>query len=317
MLSLPHLPDATRNRISGLFATSTAHHKRESSWCTTTMTSLHSLRTYGRRLSDIPVSRLPNVTELEIKYLNTSNGYAGLGAALGELPQLRSLSLMNIQRSWVRTNVFSEVASAMPLLPNLSALAINHTYCLDRFPPSTVPLFCKILRGHAKLRRVYWNYALDSSDLVTYMEMIATHTDLEAFHISVWDGLTDSLLSFVCRHLSPQLSILSLSSVRNGCSDDRTIFSGLWTYFTDLSFLSVQIHGGLNTAVTVQDVIRGARRVQVVGLEVGYVGQFREVIYPNGEPVLLPAWPARKIKLYEIEDFGCESWDWFMRHHLF
>ncbi|KAH9923044.1 uncharacterized protein B0H18DRAFT_478384 [Fomitopsis serialis] len=307
MSSFLHLPDAMRNRISGLSSTSDTYDNREMSWCTTTMTSLRLFRCCGRKLSDIPVFRLPNVTHLEIKSMATYDGYAGLGATLSELRQLRSLSLMCITLD--QTNVFSEVASAMPLLPNLSALALQHVVTTQRLPPSTVALLCEALRGCVSLRRVYWDHALSRVNLPTYMETIATHRDLEAFHLVVRDErMCGSLLRYICRHLPPRLSVLSLSSMKKGCYDGPSAFGFLWAHFTDLSFLNVRIRGG--PAVTVRDVIRGARRVQLVG----YDWQFREVIHRDGEPVLLPAWPTRMVELCEIKDFGCESWNWLMRH---
>ncbi|KAH9923030.1 uncharacterized protein B0H18DRAFT_1015675 [Fomitopsis serialis] len=143
------------------------------------------------------------------------------------------------------------------------------------------------------------------------MEAIATLPNLKVFHLSVWDNqLAASYLAYICRHVPPQLSVLSLSSGQSGCSDDRSTFSDLWAYFTDLSFLNLRIRGSSSTALTVQEVIRGAKRLQLVG----YEKQLREVVYGDGGPVALPAWSARKVKLCEIEDFGCESWNWVIRH---
>ncbi|KAH9923059.1 uncharacterized protein B0H18DRAFT_1015951 [Fomitopsis serialis] len=70
------------------------------------------------------------------------------------------------------------------------------------------------------------------------------------------------------------------------------------------------------TPLSVQDAIRGARKLELVGFN----GHFHDVQYARigegepAEPLARPPWPPRKTALRGVEDFGCEGWEWLMRH---
>ena len=54
----------------------------------------------------------------------------------------------------------------------------------------------------------------------------------------------------------------------------------------------------LKTTITVQDIIRGAKCLELVG----YNEQISEVIYRASEPVLLPVWSKHKDRQVEMEE---------------
>lgn len=86
-----------------------------------------------------------------------------------------------------------------------------------------------------------------------------------------------------------------------------------WSYFSALGFLYVRTWD--DTTVSADDVIRGARKVELVG----YNGFFHDVRYePDSadgvRAVATPPWSPRKTALRGVDDFKCEGWEWLMRH---
>ena len=66
-----------------------------------------------------------------------------------------------------------------------------------------------------------------------------------------------------------------------------------------------------DTTVSVDDVIRGASKLELVG----YNGPFHDVQYnSDGLAVAAAPWSPRKTALRGMDDFKYEGWEWLMRH---
>lgn len=81
-----------------------------------------------------------------------------------------------------------------------------------------------------------------------------------------------------------------------------------WTHFTDFQYLYVRTWAP--TDVTVEAIIEGSKTLQLIG----YNGRFYDVEHVNGRPIASSAWSSRKVVFRNVRDFGCEGWEWLMRH---
>ncbi|KZT63445.1 hypothetical protein DAEQUDRAFT_733820 [Daedalea quercina L-15889] len=265
------------------------------------MQELRFLRVAEFKPSRLPISRLPALTHLEIML---HGPHEGLGSLLRQMRRLQSFSII-IAQSYLSTPVLEEMAAVIPYLPNLVALAIHGSVVT-----ADIVLFCWSLRDCTRLRRMYWNHLFSPSELRIYLQAIAALPKLEIFHLSVaGDQLDACFIARLCRSLPQQLSVLSLYSPRT-CPDDRSTFSGLWTYLTGLSFLNVQYSRCSKPSLTAQNVVCGSKALQLIGWD----GQLHEVTRLGAELVVEPAWSEQKKLFFEVEDFGCECWNWMMRH---
>jgi len=313
MQSLRDLPLTTFRWLHTISVTSAEYitdhieHKLSAGHCTTLLPYLHTLQLPYSVPTDIPISCLPNLTHLELVSMHS---YVGLGAILRQVPRLQSLALFSPVHD--QEHIFAELADAKADVPHLSALALQgpspHVTVVD---PAELTQLCDFLRGRKALRRMYFTFELATAGLDVYLETIATLKNMEIFDLRMENQPFDrAFLTGLTRYLPSSLSAMKLTSC--GSLTDKDAFADFWTHFRELGFLYVRTWEG--TSVSVQDVIRGAHKLDLVGFN----GHFQDVQYIRiGDalwPLALPPWPPRKTALRGVEDFGCEGWEWLMRH---
>jgi len=247
---------------------------------------------------------MPNLVQLEVIFTRT---YHGLGAMLRQLPQLRAFFLLHIRS--LSDELLHDLADALPHLPLLTAFAVQRALSYVPLSLTQAAGLCGCLRGRSRLRCFYFNFQFSSEDLPTYFAVIATLTNLEIYGLS-YEGhdLDAAFFADLQHYLPPRLSVLTLRVDVDSFSDPSA-FHMLWAHFHRLTFLHVEIDD--DGYLTAEDVVCGTENLPVVGLN----DQFYRVDYQTGEPIAsLTGWSCRKVLLREAEDFGCEEWNWMMRH---
>ncbi|KZT63446.1 hypothetical protein DAEQUDRAFT_733822 [Daedalea quercina L-15889] len=310
MKCLPSLPLTAFRSLHTISVTSAEYtlelieHTLSAQHCTMPMPYMHTVQLPYSVPSDIPISCLPNLTHLELVAMHS---YIGLGALLRRVPQLRALALFSPVHD--QGQIFAELAGAKSDVPHLAALALQGpSPRVTVVSPAELTQLCDFLRDRAALRRLYFTFEIATEGLGVYLKTIATLKNMEIFDLRMQDQHFDrAFLAGLAQCLPASLSAMKLTSA--GLLEDKDAFTDFWAHFTSLGFLYVRTWEA--GQVTVDDVIRGAHRMELVG----YNGLFHDVRYEAGaRAVAQPPWPPRKTALRGVDDFGCDGWEWLMRH---
>ncbi|TFY56218.1 hypothetical protein EVJ58_g7772 [Rhodofomes roseus] len=276
-------------------------HSLTTAKCKTVHENLQMLEFPFHSPMNVPVNYLPNLTHLGLVIVSTLDG---LGPALLQLPHLRSLSVFSPSQQ--EDTLFTTLSSLRRELRGLTSLALQ---CYDSsiLPAHHAQMLANFLRDRHLLRRLYCNFEIPPESMSFYLDSVGTLKKLEVFDLRMTSQpFTFEFIAGLLAHLPAGLAAMKLTS--KGSLSDASVFSQFWSHFTDFQYLYIRTWA--ETDIKPDAIIAGAETLQLIG----YNGHFYDVEHTSGKPTLCPPWSARKVVFRNARDFGCEGWEWLMRH---
>lgn len=230
MNCLPNLPLTAFRSLCSISVTSAEYtlnlieHTLSAQRCIAPMPYLHTVQLPYTVPSDIPITLLPNLTCLELVSMHS---YAGLGALLRRVPQLRALALFSPVHN--QEQIFAELAAAKADVPRLAALALQGPSPLVTILSPTelaqsFAQFCAFLHGRTALRRLYLTFEIATAGLPAYLKTIATLKNMEIFDLRMEDQPFDrAFLADLTRCLPATLNAMKLTTA--GLLSDKDAFA--------------------------------------------------------------------------------------------
>ena len=226
MNCLPNLPLTVFRSLCSISVTSAEYtlnlieHTLSAQRCIAPMPYLRTVQLPYTMPSDIPITLLPNLTCLELVSMHS---YAGLGALLRRVPQLRALALFSPVHN--QEQIFAELAAAKADVPRLAALALQGPSPLVTImSPTELAQLCAFLHGRTALRRLYLTFEIATAGLPAYLKTIATLKNMEVFDLRMEDQPFDrAFLAGLTRCLPATLNAMKLTTA--GLLSDKDAFA--------------------------------------------------------------------------------------------
>ncbi|PCH37042.1 hypothetical protein WOLCODRAFT_140692 [Wolfiporia cocos MD-104 SS10] len=265
--------------------------------------TLRKLQIQGQDLRHIPPSELGHLTELTIMDI----GGARLGEIVSSLVHLQFLSVE--PDLFIEGGVFDAFAKKPSSLPRLRTLKVmGATDAYHRFNGSEIAILAQFLEKRVSMRRLDVCIACDWEDLAPLLHVLPGLKDLTVLGMHFrTDKLTHEIANQL-RHFIPRRTNalrLSMSTTNNA---DRGVVLELLSALTMLEF--VYLRGWPPPRLTVEEIAKAAQRVKLAGLN----GRFYHIERSERVHISSP-WSAHKTYYREAGDFGCEDWEWLMRHY--
>ncbi|KAH9939804.1 hypothetical protein B0H21DRAFT_885253 [Amylocystis lapponica] len=258
-------------------------------------------------LDSIPVV-WQNLTHLE---LLTAMATQDIAQLLQKTVCLESLTL-SPATSW-DTRIHEALepnAAALPRLTSLKLLDMKISYEEGDDDDNPVEVIANFLRGRHNLRRLDLDLGCAFQTLLPLFDGFQWQ-ELESLEVlgivlNCAIDLNDALMMERC--IPRGLTALSVSGYLNKHVYARFLetFSG----FPNLTFM--YIGDQLEDVLDFEDVVGTFQRLELFANANTVMDIERQ---GDGTVLATSKWSARKIKFRTVEDFGCEDWEWLMRHH--
>ncbi|EIW57055.1 uncharacterized protein TRAVEDRAFT_49867 [Trametes versicolor FP-101664 SS1] len=274
------------------------------------MRKLRSLHVGGEAIWALPVRPFAYLRELVIQ---EPENLGAIGLVLRHCsPQLQSLSLV-LDNLWVEKYLNAAFDSDPKALPNLRSFKlVMHGDSFNRYP-SDVSDF---LTNKKHLRRLDVDLNMDPADAGVYpqfFELLPELPELEVLGVSLsgYEFTSEKL-----KRLDGKLPLGLTALLIHFDFEINDVSAREWmdVFRKRESLRYLHILDNHRTLDLKQQLLED----HPAPLElVGYGPHLRwiERDPETGLPAYSPRWSDAKVRFREVEDFGCEDWEWLLRYH--
>ncbi|KAI0351126.1 hypothetical protein OH77DRAFT_1439433 [Trametes cingulata] len=270
--------------------------------------TLRRLHVGGDTIWMLPIRTFMNLQELVVQ---EPKELGSIGLVFRHCAQLESLTLV-LDNIWVEKFLNTAMEENPDALPNLTSFKlICHGDSFNRYPRDILDF----LRPKKRLRRLHVETNMDSADEGLYpqfYEFLPEFPKLEVVGTGICGfDFTPEKLKLLDEKIPMGVNALLITFDFESTEVPQSAWMDMFRKRTSMGYLHILDRE--ETLGMKQQLLED----HPPSLKLTGYGPYLRWIEQDPDtwlPAYAPSWPPHKVKFRTVEDFGCEDWDWLLRH---